>query len=433
MKEKLSRAMELRGKSEKINYGKYRTGLISSSILTYDIFNNRRFYRKIGTILKQLFLTPEFTSLPTKSSILYSIDRADYQEIINLVSDKIYPETKGTATLFISLKNRISSPKEILSSINPIRNTAYSRRLPGVSLFRSVTLNAYLMKGLDALEKSQPNPKGRYTFFNSSSFPESLLCEYYRKNGCDTASLQHGLYLKPKTAQFDVINLSNIMAEKIFCWGEASKQAIEWIYQQYKLEKKFQVLLCGYPKETTTNPHLENKDSILLLLPRSKFITDIVNLMNIIKKTKTLNFSAKLHPSLVDNSTMKELLHSCNIELEELSVHQIKNKYHYKGIIGFNTTALFELIKNADAIAHYESKNSEYYSNHLNNFSTAEQLEEIMHSKASTANFRAELYEYYLGAQNPHNYLPRPAQKTHKLPPQTTTSINNDYYRENDG
>ncbi|WP_332396273.1 polysialyltransferase family glycosyltransferase [Vibrio metschnikovii] len=210
----------------------------------------------------------------------------------------------------------------------------------------------------------------KYIAYNSSDLEEAALCEYFNNLSVTTFGLQHGMYFEYKeNIPMDVVNYENISAKNITLWGDYSLFQIKKYLDE---DVKFNV---SYDFASEIGCSYKEKSSILVLLPRSIYIEQIYNLLNIITHLKDEKIIFKLHPSLMKNENLlKEINGISNSNIIEHELETILSESKYKVVISFNSTVLFESILYNQNTLMYESNNNEVSFPDNLTFSTCNEL-----------------------------------------------------------
>jgi len=255
----------------------------------------------------------------------------------------------------------------------------------------------YLLKGVAALEKSVSKFPERAIFFNSSNFPESMLCEFFRLKGVKTYSLQHGMYLNYSSMPFDVINYANTMADVLLCWGEASRFAIDDFYRDNGLRQDFQCVVAGYPRDNKNyGRSTTTSEAVLVLLPRILYKKQSLALLSILAELEGTSFLIKLHPSLLGDHDISTACARLNAEVLGGTLSDCLTSLRYKAVIGFNSASLFEALRCTDICLVYGSSVNEYEIKNIPVFLDVAELRKLLSCNEYHAR-RCDLAEYYLG------------------------------------
>jgi hypothetical protein len=304
--------------------------------------------------------------LPT--FITYLINRSDYHDLA-IAAQKSYPDSK--------VINIESLPKKKISpfSISFIRNffTAF-----GIVFFRSIKeslmtklylvgLIIKILNYINLVEKAKVPPSVcRYICFNTAYKEESLLTLYFKKRGIETITMQHGIFCDFKLViPFDCINLDNLIADKVLCWGQSTVD--------YLLTKGFnssQLILMGNPKYKNTEIDYIDQSftKCLVLLGRQVYISSNNKLLELLKEYNQKHgnkilFYIKKHPFLMDHDHKSYASIADNMIFigKEHSVQEILRSELVNFSIAVNTTAYYEsLALGKISLRWSESENEEF-------------------------------------------------------------------------
>ncbi|MNJ31872.1 hypothetical protein D3C77_265230 [compost metagenome] len=311
--------------------------------------------------------------------IYMSIERPDYREIVDFVEHQLQSAV-GVKKVSIILSHTISNVGELFHCGKPAFD--FSRGHDGnwyekLYLFSSYF---YVLKGFKRLENNNLLAPNVAVFFNSSSFPESLLCEFFRAKNTVTYSLQHGMYLRPAKITYDIVNIANVTADNLLCWGDFSKSEVENFYLDNKLSRKFQCKVAGYPKPLV---HLQQDklvtDKVLVVLPRLIYKKESINLLELLIELEFRErLVVKLHPSLLHD---KDIIGACErlgAIVPEGKLLDCLTGVQYFATVGFNTTSLFECLSNSRRILVYNSGSDEFDLNCFESFRNSEELKSLI-------------------------------------------------------
>jgi hypothetical protein len=182
-------------------------------------------------------------------------------------------------------------------------------------------------------------PKSYYAF-NSSTGLESLLTLYFKQKGVNTYSLQHGLYFSLNNPVPNIINIENILADKVLCWGNYS------IEEMVKFGvKKDRLIQFGNPKYTKIIPYIKKNclKRCLVLLSRQECNKGNIQLISMLTTMKNIKFDIKLHSTLnfeYYKNVTSQFTHINLIENNILLSEIFKKDYDFS--ITYNTTTHYE-------------------------------------------------------------------------------------------
>lgn len=377
----------------------YRVGLIASAFYAYFLLNDKTVFRFIASAVKKMFTTPTLNGVDLTNSgtaLFCSIPRNDYLEIMDFVRNEF--STNGVVlerTHIISLQSRMSTLSEILGCLRPALRLANSHKGALHERLFFFASYFYLLKGFRVLERSGLQTPKSAVFFNSSSFPESMLCEFFRVKGTKTFSMQHGMYLRPQLLSYDIVNITNVMADILLCWGEASKNEVEMFYQENNLKMDFRCEVAGYPRSlNAVQVKKQYVDKILVLLPRMLFKEESMNLLKLLQPFRASEeFIIKPHPSLLNDLEFEFQYKELGGGVDTRKLSECLGCNDFRAIIGFNTTSVFEAIRNSSRVFLYCSGRDEFSLDLFKYFSTARELEDLLNEKPS----EALAYEMFFG------------------------------------
>ena len=225
------------------------------------------------------------------------------------------------------------------------------------------TINLLEMKNLDCKQ---------YTAFNSSYLYESFISFYFRKRDIPTYSLQHGIYFKYlNNIPLDVINYENICSKNLICWGNYSIDQI-----QNNIPKDVELILGKYPYTIKINKNRKKKNTVMVLLPRLIYFTEIKKLLKILENTGE-KYLIRLHPNTT-HKLIKFISDNAHFEIDtNLELETTLTAYKYDFCIGFNTSSILEASLYEQDIVQYISNNDEFILAEILKFSSMRQLKEI--------------------------------------------------------
>ena len=345
----------------------YPIDRVMGSYLAREIWSNK--YQKIILFLYMIFLRYSFKS---NSNILLTnpSKRESYKTLIkNFCIQNNYNENIVTQIKIRprSILNLFKFFFIFLRSIEFKNNIKFSDNLL-MSFF-----NSYARITIDELESIDLYAE-KYIAFNSSYFFESFLCFYFKKRGVQTSSLQHGIYYQYENEiPFETINYENICADELICWSQFTIDQIKNI-----VPKDVVLIKNNYPYATESKRHKNSLqiNKILVLLPRIKYKKEIVNLIDILKKTNE-NFLVRPHPS------SKRLAKSIIKGLKKFSIDVNNDLYktllsgQFNYCISFNTTATFEAVLFRQRVVNYVCGNDEFFLKSIPKFNSYQSLLDI--------------------------------------------------------
>lgn len=393
-----TRFLQFRKSCESGMYLGYRLGIIISVLHAYFMFNNKGWRAYFLSAVKKILKTPVLTFAESGDavSIYYSIRRDDYVEMLDFVRDEL-AGLAGGDSIYIANKERRSSFFECFSVVRPAFKLCKSLRLSWFEKLYCFASYCYLLKGVASLEKSVSAFPEQAIFFNSSNFPESMLCEFFRLKGVKTYSLQHGMYLNYNFLPFDVVNYANTMADVLLCWGEASQLAINDFYRDNGLRQDFQCVVAGYPRDNKSyGRSTTTSEAILVLLPRILYKKQSLALLHILAELEGASFLIKLHPSLSGDNDISTACARLNAEVLGGTLSDCLTSLRYKAVIGFNSASLFEALRCTDICLVYGSSVNEYEIKNIPVFLDVAELRKLLSCNEYHAR-RCDLAEYYLG------------------------------------
>ncbi|MGE8328339.1 hypothetical protein [Pseudomonas urmiensis] len=395
-----------RRKFAKIDFEGLRVGILVSALLEYFKLNNMAAIQYFRSSIKKMLATP-IVQYPEQCisvegyPIFISILRQDYIEIARNVESQL-SRVNECKVIEVSLINKASTLRELFKCFSKALKLTKGLDYKWYEVIYIFSSFYYVLKGVHRLEQYCSVIPKNAIFFNSSSFPESLLCEYMRSRGAKTFSLQHGMYLKPNIINYDIVNISNVMADVMLCWGEFSKQEIEKFYLENNLEKKFVCKVAGYPRISSyASQAMDCERAIFVVLPRILYKAEILKLFDILNKSElTSKIVVKPHPSVVNDIDVLDACQAIGAEILSGSLTEWLGVDRYAAVIGFNTTSLFECIESSEKVLLFRSGNDEFISDLFESFSCENSLNELVNSsgvlKPSYNFFFADLQSGYI-------------------------------------
>lgn len=371
---------------DRTEYHGLRVGILVSALYAYFKLNNKSSIQYLCSSLKKIFTTPiikfvEGEGWHEKLPIFTSIDRSDYAEITAYVEKQLSSVVKVGVNK-TTFKDSVSTPRELVNCLRRalMLSKAYSSKwYESVFIFSSFF---YILKGIHRLENGFQRIPMSAIFFNSSSFPESLLCEYIRAKGGITFSLQHGMYMRPQKINYDIVNVANVMADNMLCWGQFSKQEIESFYSENGLFQRFNCVVAGYPRDKFLSKYTSlYEDKVFVVLPRVLYKREILVLLEVLSTAGFQgNAIVKLHPSLTGDEDILRACEKLNAEMAHGTLSQWLGPDKYRAIIGFNTTSLFECIESSKKVLVFESGCDEFPNRLFSVFSSKNSLSLLLES-----------------------------------------------------
>ncbi|SHE54108.1 hypothetical protein [Dysgonomonas macrotermitis] len=285
-----------------------------------------------------------------KSTVIsYLIDRKDYGDLAESVK-KLYPdsgitciETLGHARYSVF---SISYIGHLLKAFRIVFTRSIKESFT-TKLFL-VALLTNLLNQVKYLERIKcPANIKRYICFNSAYKEESLLTLYFKKRGIETITLQHGIFCDFKQIiPFDIINLDNLIANKVMCWGQSTVD-----YLKTKGFDDSRLMLMGNPKyKDAVITHVDQSfTKCLVLLGRSVYIPSNDKLLALLqefnrKHNNRILFYLKKHPFVVDSEhkAFASLADNMFFVGREHSVQEVLRSDLVDFTIAVNTTAYYE-------------------------------------------------------------------------------------------
>ncbi len=327
--------------------------------------------------INYLFLNVNFFNFPSSQSVINtcSTSREGYISLIK----GYFPDADLQCVRLVNSKWEffLGVPhsiyyflKAVLFSVN-IRCSIGER----VKLVVALSLG---FKVIDKLEQ-QVIECDKYIAFNSSYLLESFLSYYFRLRNVDTYSLQHGMYFSYcNEIPYDVINYENVCAEKLLVWGRYSINEI-----QDKIPLSSRCLLFGYPESYYPKDLTQKKsEKILVLLPRDIYLSDIRVLLEYLGECQ-FNFLIRPHPSVAEEV---EVLISTkdNFRLDKSPLlHSTLKSELFKGVIAFNSTAVFEAKLYNQKVLMFKSSSTEFINPGFVEFCIGEDLADVLVKESS--------------------------------------------------
>jgi len=297
----------------------------------------------------QLFDLTEILEIKAPVIITFLINRADYQEQ-GMAVQQLFPESE--------ILNIESLPKRRYS---PFRFSYLKHFLKAIRLTYTRSVNESFMAKLylaaiitkifnyiQLLEKSTfPETAKKYICFNTAYKEESILTEYFKKRKVETITMQHGIFCDFKQViPFDIINLDNLIADKVLCWGQSTVD-----YLISKGIEKSRLILMGNPKYKDVE--IQNIDQsftrCLVLLGRQIYVPSNDKLLALLrdynrKYGNKILFYIKKHPFLMDsdNKSFASIADNMIFLGKEHSTKEVLKSGLVNFSIAVNTTAYYE-------------------------------------------------------------------------------------------
>ena len=358
---------------EKLNYTykgynlKYLVPGYFTFLFSDDALSAREVFKEfyIGTQIIDLT-----KALETKSSSIISflIDRDDYKDLASSVqaiySDSSIVKLSGLPTKKVSFLS-FSYFKHLAKASKLVFTRSIDESFM-TKLFL-IGLITKLFNQISTLEKIQcPENIQRYICFNAAYKEESLLTLYFKNRGIETISMQHGIFCDFKLIiPFDYINLDNMIADKLLCWGQSTVD-----YLTSKGIDQSRLILMGNPKykDLTIEQVDQSFTKCLVLLGRAIYIPSNEKLLSLLKEfnkkhNNKILFYIKKHPFLMDVEHKSFASISDNMIFlgREHSVQEVLRSDMVNFTIAVNTTAYYEsLALGKISLRWSESENEEF-------------------------------------------------------------------------
>ena len=239
----------------------------------------------------------------------------------------------------------------------------------------------YYINTIDSLSKIDFSFVKIYLAFCGTLDLENLLTQHLNNLNIKTYSLQHGLYfIYQKDIPIDCVNYENFESNFLLCWGNYTVEE----YNKYGIPQR-QLLVAGYPKETSREPIKNNNNykRCLVLLTRTVYEyanKNLIELLTEYSKKTNIQFSFKLHPSL-DNMYYEELTksqHNFNILDNSKTLLSYLDNRDFDFAITINTTSYYEaIIKGIPSLQYNDGSYDDMYGCDKS-FSTIEELDSIL-------------------------------------------------------
>jgi hypothetical protein len=346
-----------------ISYKSISVEMLSAYFLADFIYNysKKSVFKKIKRIIKCLFVPDiKYAPSPGASAYGWSIDRPDYallargyQEKLGWEFDSICLSGSIVGWRFYCSFNAVL--KAVKLSLTAKNIKFHERYILFLACFQAMSF-------LDFLQRSIKNPNAsNYLSFNSSYEYESVLTLYMRSKSIPTYTMQHGMYYQFKgKIPFEMIGMYFSTAETFLAWGEFTIKEIK----DY-LEPKTKMKLFGHPNyslRAIKECHASSSNSVLILLPRITYITEILSLIDLLSQDefRKFEFTLRPHPSLNLQPVRHRLVSSQNFNFSTAVLLDDEFSRQFLCVIGFNTTTMFEAIYYGLPILQYVSGNDEY-------------------------------------------------------------------------
>jgi hypothetical protein len=331
-------------------------------------------YKKKSFNVRQLInlFSTRKIDIAQEDKILFSIgnyNRADYYELLKYVRTNIKSALLDLSSIkrsrTISFKNIVIACRLVF--FNNVELDFSSK----VSL---MTTMIYCFNVIDYLEKQNSSSIRSFCSFCSNLNDEAILDYYFQKQNIPTYTLQHGLYFVFDTPPIDAITYDNLIADKLLCWGQYTKD--EFI--KYGIDES-RLVVAGYPKKISPLTVLINNNSkirILVLFARALFDTNNLALISLLAKMPLdVEIDFKPHPSLsVDKYAILASEHGFNMAPSG-TIQELLNTGCYDCSISYNSTAYYDSYINNCVSLRYKDKDADNAVDVLDDgFSTIEEL-----------------------------------------------------------
>ncbi|MFR9165786.1 MAG: hypothetical protein ACLVKO_06025 [Dysgonomonas sp.] len=349
-----------------------------SNFNNYKYLKDKLDYNYKGYNLKFLipgylnFVFDSITPSPKEviKSFIDSTQSFDLREVPRSKSDTVITyliNRQDYKNLALAAQAQFTNSEVInISSLPKVKFRAYGFsyikhffKAAGIVLFRSLRLNfkskLYLIAAITKifnqirlLEKGKyDNHIKKYVSFNSAYREESLLTEFFNKRNTETVTLQHGIFCDFKQfIPFDYINLENLRAKEILCWGQSTID-----YLKEKGIDTDKLILSGNMKYK--NARIDKVDqsfsSCLVLLGRGLYVKTNDKLLETLaeynnKHPQKIKFYIKKHPFLLDEDHRQFASVENDIIFlgKEHTVEEVLRSDMIDFSIAVNTTAYYE-------------------------------------------------------------------------------------------
>lgn len=327
-----------------------------------DVF--KEFYQ--GT---QLYDLTKVVQIPKNTIISYLINRSDYHDLAT-AAQKSYPDSEVVNIESLS-KTKISPFRfSYLKHLCKAFKVAFTSSVnePFMTKLFLVGLITKIFNYIQLVEQTEVSKSvERYVCFNSAYKEESLLTLYFKKRDIETVTLQHGIFCDFKMViPFDYINLGNLIADKVLCWGQSTVD-----YLVSKGFDKSRLILMGNPKYIDTQIDSVNQSfkKCLVLLGRQIYVPSNDKLLALLKEfnknhNNQILFYIKKHPFLMDSDhkSFASIADQMIFLGKEHSVQEVLRSDFVDFTIAVNTTAYYEsLALGKVSLRWSESENEEFY------------------------------------------------------------------------
>lgn len=284
-----------------------------------------------------------------ETAITFLINRKDYEDLA--VSLQQY-YSDSDITCIESLQQVKCSPfswsylKHLTKAFRIIFGRSVKESLMTKIYLVSILTN--LFNQIRFLDKVKcPDNLKRYICFNTAYKEESLLTLYFKQKNIETITLQHGIFCDFKDMiPFDIINLDNLISDKILCWGQSTAD-----YLKTKGFEESRFIMMGNPKYKCSKITHVNQSfkKCLVLLGRSVYIPSNDSLLGLLQKfnkkhNNQILFYIKKHPFVVDaeHKQFASIADNMFFVGREHSVQEILKSDMVDFTIAVNTTAYYE-------------------------------------------------------------------------------------------
>lgn len=242
----------------------------------------------------------------------------------------------------------------------------------------------YYCNTLDALKKIDFSSVKRYVSEIDVRRFENLLTQYMQQNNIPTFSLVEGmLYVFQGKIPHDSVHYEMLTTDKLMCWGQYTIDELT----EFGISNN-RLILAGYPKNVkiTKFKSLNNFKKCMVLIARSQFDQANYKLLEILSGyTDKFDICLKLHPSC-DYSYYSEyaINHNMDIVDKALALNDCLNQSVFDWAIAVNTTAYYEALMRGVPCLRFEDDSFQLPKGCNDNFSTANQLEDILERLSNT-------------------------------------------------
>ncbi len=299
--------------------------------------------------------------------------RADYRDLVNTIQ----PLISANRVLNYSGVESIELSK---LSIKPLLNFIYATFLvvarwkgTKIELKYLVVKLAKIFNTIDKLESVYFGSVKKFIAFNSSTYHDVYLTEYFNKRSIPTFSLQHAFQFEfSKKIQLDIITYNNVAAKTFLAWGKRSAQMIT------KYNNNVDIKITGNPRyEGIKKIDNFSFNNCIILLPRFLYNTYNIELLKEIHKLNSteIKFSVKLHPTL-NVEKYQEICNEFNFHLlpSNSLLTDLLNDNKYDFFITFNSSVYIECLISGKICFRYTPGENEKMSDLQDEFNTADEL-----------------------------------------------------------